>query len=228
MEKAILFKNIADAKQSAKAAGYHISDGNKKLIPNEKTGFIIWNLPAVITCPYRTGECEISCYALKAEASYPDVLPARIDNFNRSRDTASFIDFMTSYILTVAARGRKKEYIVRIHESGDFYNQAYTDAWIQIIENVSAVTNNVFFIAYTKSFVFFDGKKLPEKLFLRASIWNDTKPEQLEIIRRNNWSTYTAVEKFTDHDTFTHCNCKDCATCGYCWSSRPDIRCEIH
>lgn len=54
MKKAILFKTIGDAKRSAKAAGYHISDGNKKLIPNEKTGFIVWNLPAVMTCPYAT------------------------------------------------------------------------------------------------------------------------------------------------------------------------------
>lgn len=228
MEKAILFKNIADAKQSAKAARYHISDGNKKLVPNDKTGFIIWNLPAVMTCPYATKNCIKFCYARKAEKAYPDCLPARQDNFNRSRDVDSFIKFMTRYIATIAIKGKKAEYIVRIHESGDFYNQVYTDAWIAIINNVSALTNKVKFIAYTKSFKFFDGKTLPKKFFLRASIWDDTKPEDLETIRRNAWSIYTAVDQFRTGDTFTRCRCSDCATCGKCWSKRHDIRCEIH
>ena len=228
MKKAILFKTIADARRSAIAAGYHISDGNKKLVPNEKTGFIVWNLPAVITCPYATKNCIKFCYARKAEKAYPDCLPARMDNFNRSRDPETFITFMSAYIATIAEKGKKAEYIVRIHESGDFYNQTYTNAWFEIIRRVNATTKKVKFIAYTKSFRFFDGVKLPRNFYLRASIWDDTKPEDRETIARNNWSIYTAVDQFRTGDAFTRCRCSDCATCGKCWSRRHDIRCEIH
>ena len=228
MKKAIIFKTIADAKRSAKAAGYHISDGNKKLKPNNHTGFIVWNLPAVMTCPYATKNCIKFCYARKAEKAYPDCLPARMDNFNRSRDPETFITFMSSYIATIAEKGKKAEYIIRIHESGDFYNKTYVNAWLEIIRRVNATTKKVKFIAYTKSFRFFDGVKLPRNFYLRASIWDDTKPEDLETIRRNEWSIYTAVDQFRTGDTFTRCRCSDCATCGKCWSRRHDIRCEIH
>lgn len=228
MKKYDLFSSVKTAKDTARDLGYHISDGNKKLVPNDKTGFIVWNLPAIVTCPYATENCKKYCYARKAEKAYPDCLPARMDNFKLSRNTESFIEFMTRYIATIATIGKKPEYIVRIHESGDFYNQAYTDAWIAIIENVSRITSKVKFIAYTKSFRFFDGKTLPKKLFLRASVWDDTKTADLETIRRNEWTIYTAVESFQKGDTFARCRCKDCATCGKCWSKRKDIRCEIH
>jgi hypothetical protein len=48
---------------------------------------------------------------------------------------------------------------LRIHESGDFYNQVYLDKWIEIIRNLPDFT----FWAYTKSYRldFTQAKKLP-------------------------------------------------------------------
>ena len=203
-----------------------VSRENKKLVPNETTAFIIWNLPAVFTCPYRTALCENACYAIKAELQYPDCLPARQRNFNDSmRD--NFVNRMIKTISRIAKGTRKKEIIVRIHESGDFYNRAYVNKWLQIIA-FFAFDKRIKFIAYSKSFVFFDGLNLPKNFFFRASIWADTKPEQLEIVRRNHWKIYTAVDKFRKGDKFTRCRCKNCATCKKCWQSYQDIRCEIH
>lgn len=204
----------------------NVSRQNKKLVPNKETAFIIWNLPAVITCPYRTKECEKFCYAKKAEKAYPTVLPSRERNLAESKK-AEFAANMTETILQIAKGTKKKNIIVRIHESGDFYNQSYVNAWLEIMDNCKA-DRRIKFIAYTKSFKFFDGVKLPKNFSLRASIWNDTKPEQLEIVKRNNWNIYTAVESFKVGDSFTRCRCKDCATCGKCWKNYKDIRCEIH
>lgn len=204
----------------------NVSRQNKKLVPNKETAFIIWNLPAVITCPYRTKECEKFCYAKKAEKAYPAVLPSRERNLAESKK-AEFAVNMTETILQIAKGTKKKNIIVRIHESGDFYNQSYVNAWLEIMDNCKA-DRRIKFIAYTKSFKFFDGVKLPKNFSLRASIWNDTKPEQLEIVKRNNWNIYTAVESFKVGDSFTRCKCKDCATCGKCWKNYKDIRCEIH
>lgn len=204
----------------------HVSDGNKKLVPDKTTAYIIWNLPARITCPYATEHCKAACYAVKAEKAYPDVLPARMDNLAASMHE-SFVYMMTTVILDKAAHTKKRHIIVRIHESGDFYNKRYAMDWIKIMVNCS-VDKRIRFIAYTKSFAYFDGVKLPANFSLRASIWDDTKPERLAIIARNNWPTYTAVDKFRKGDKFTRCGCKNCTTCAKCWAGYKDIRCEIH
>jgi len=207
---------------------YHISFGNKKLKNTKETTFFIWNLPAVITCPYRTGMCEKACYALKAEKQYKNTVPkARNENFMLSKKP-EFVQDMIAILEKKLKYFRKKHYVVRIHESGDFYNRAYAMAWLKIASHFIN-DSRIVFIAYTKSFVFFDNVKLPENFKLRASIWADTKPEQIALVLKNGWPIYTAVEKFTSADTFTQCRCSDCATCAKCWdNSVKDIRCEIH
>lgn len=201
------------------------SDRNKKLVPNGSTAFLIWNLQAVVTCPYATPHCKAACYARKAEKAYPDCLPRRMANFEDSR-RADFAERMLYTILKRRNGCRKSRLIVRIHESGDFYNKAYAAAWLYVAEQCKG--EDITFIAYTKSFRFFDGVKLPYNFRLRAYVWDDTIPEQLAIIERNGWPIYTAVDKFRKGDKFFRCRCKDCATCGQCWTKRPVIACEIH
>ena len=211
---------------TGKQPALHISRENRKLKPNSATAFIIWNLPAVFTCPFRTIHCLLACYARKAEKCYPEVLPARVENYLMSK-LPNFVDIMTETILKIAAGTRKPIIIVRIHESGDFYCRKYAEKWLQIMRNCS-VDKRIRFIAYTKSFEYFDGVKLPNNFSLRASIWDDTTPEQIEIVKRNKWPIYTAVDHFRKGDYFTRCRCSDCATCKKCWQKYADIRCEIH
>ena len=222
MSKAITTINAATAARQF----LNVSDGNKKLVSNAETRFIVWNLPARITCPFATDMCKIACYAVKAEYAYPSVKPSRQRNFDAARNPA-FSDNMTYTIQKIAAGTKKRHIIVRIHESGDFFNQEYANAWLNVMRNCAG-DKRIKFIAYTKSFKYFDGKKLPKNFSLRASVWADTAPDQLETIRRNGWNIYTAVEQFQPGDKFTRCRCKDCATCKKCWQGYKDIRCEIH
>ena len=206
----------------------NVSRKNLKLKPSEEIMFLIWNLPAVLTCPFRTKECEKNCYAKKAETGvYPGVLESRKRNWKESIQE----DFTERMIYTILKAldldHGKRKIIVIIHESGDFYNREYMYKWLSVAEYFKS--ENVTFICYTKSFPYFDGVSLPKNFILRASIWSDTKPEYMETITKNNWLIYTAVEHFTKHDNFTQCRCSDCATCKKCWNKKyKDIRCEIH
>ena len=204
----------------------NVSNGNKKLVSNENTRFIVWNLPSVTTCPYATEHCKANCYAKKAERVYPGCLPSRQRNFEESK-RADFVENMAFTITEIAKRSKAKNIVVRIHESGDFYNKVYADKWLEVAE-ICKADKRIKFIAYTKSFKYFDNVKLPKNFNLRASLWDDTTEEQKEIVSRNGWNIYTAVDKFQSGDDFTRCRCKDCATCKKCWKNYKDIRCEIH
>lgn len=226
--------------RSAKIEKLNTSDSNKKLVPStmdqikadyeSSIAFMIWNIPCRITCPYATKACKEFCYADKAELAYPDCKPSRIRNFENSRK-ADFIDRAVYSILSKLYGMRAKKLVVRIHESGDFYNKTYTKAWLEIIRRIESygfTREQVIFIAYTKSFPFFDGEKLPELLSLRASLDKTSLPWLIDIVKRNNWKIYRVVEKFSDSENENNCRCSDCATCGKCWSDIQEIECEIH
>ena len=44
-----------------------LSEGNAKLKPTGAVKYLIWNIPAIKTCPYATEHCKKACYAIKAE-----------------------------------------------------------------------------------------------------------------------------------------------------------------
>lgn len=214
-----------------------LSESNKKLIPNKDTKFLIWNLPSKITCPFATDLCKKFCYAVKSETAYPDVLPSRLKHLAESKQA----DFVARMIYTIESHLTRPSYraakkiIVRIHESGDFYNQTYANKWLEIAEHFKH-DKRIVFMAYTKSIIFFcnniysdTAKHIPKNMIIRFSVWDDTKAESLELVRRWNFSTYSAVEKFTkDIKSQNRCLCKDCAKCGKCWSRTKSIICEIH
>lgn len=220
----VLFKALSQDFPEA----YNHSHSNKKLQPNAFVDYVIWNIPAVTTCPGRTPHCEGACYALKAEKAYPTCLPSR----NRNYELSLASDFAKRMVYTILKRryySKKRLLVVRIHESGDFYSREYARKWLEVIRTIESTGERVRFIAYTKSFSFFDGVQLPKCFSLRASVWDDTPAEDLETIARNGWNVYTAVEKFGASDSFTHCTCENCSTCLQCLNQKAAvIACEIH
>lgn len=211
----------------ALAALVSVSRGNKKLIPDKLHKFIIFNLPAVLTCPFRTPHCEKFCYARKAETAYPDCLPARKRNLKATL-SPDFVDIMTAYIRRVMsgkAYRNAKSVVVRIHESGDFYSQEYFNKWLAIANNCADI-QNLQFMAYTKSLPFVHD--IPDNMTLRSSIWDDTTPEMVAMTAEKNLPIYTAVDKFTDEPEENRCGCENCATCRKCWAAVKTLLCEIH
>ena len=137
-----------------------VSEGNMKLKPDANTKYLIWSIPAIITCPFATEHCKKACYAIKAERCYPSAKASRAEHLEISKAD----DFVGRMIFTIEANlsrpGYKaaKRVVVRIHESGDFYSAEYAEKWLEIADHFKA-DKRVVFMAYTKSVDFFAGKE---------------------------------------------------------------------
>jgi len=122
--------------------GNRLARGNKKLA--DTIG--IWSLPAVKTCP-NCAECAKTCYARKAEAFRPSV------KLGRARNLSPYVERKEALKAAIVAQiTRQKIQAVRIHESGDFFDQAYIGFWADIVKSLPAVK----FYAYTKTAAMFD------------------------------------------------------------------------
>lgn len=208
-------------------------NGNKKLVNTADTRFMIWNIPAVATCPFRTPHCESFCYARKAENCYPKCLPYRQNNFEESLKDSFEGDMIWTISKRINSRAFKgKKCLFRIHESGDFYHEKYLDKWLHICR-VFEKDPRIKFLAYTKSVRYLVGKDIPSNLVIRFSIWDDTKPQEIEVARDLHLPIYTAdteenVNRLVNNG-YTKCQCEDCATCGKCYSNEEKrIVCVIH
>ena len=206
------------------------SDGNKKLQPTSKVRYIIWNLPSVITCPFSTTLCRKYCYAKKSETgARPDVLPARKRNLQHAKKD-SFRYYM---IFTILCHLNRTSYrgaetiVIRIHESGDFFNREYVKAWLYVARFFK-YDRRLVFMAYTKSIEYFIGLKIPENMVVRFSLWSDTDPKQVKLAKRLKLPIYTAVPEFTDEKSINRCLCDNCSTCQKCWGNVDKLICEIH
>ncbi len=97
----------------------------------------VFNLPADKKI---CGRVCPACYALKAQI-YPTVTAFRYRNYRASRGQ----DFV-SRLSAELRDNQSKIRALRVHESGDFYNQDYINKWVDIARAFPAVK----FYAYTK------------------------------------------------------------------------------
>lgn len=129
------------------------SKGNAKL--GKTTA--IFNLPAGHTCPAaklclslvsKAGKLsdgphtQFRCYATTSEAMFPNIRKSRWHNFNtlQGKSVAEMAEVIN------ASLPRKNVSLVRVHSSGDFFNQDYFDAWLLVARRNPSLT----FYAYTK------------------------------------------------------------------------------
>ena len=107
------------------------------------------------------------CYAASDEAKSPQVRAARHWNFELLKHETEHEMF-----LRIKTSLPKKAKIIRIHVSGDFFNQKYFNAWV----TVARVTPNILFYAYTKSLKYWiDHGNIPYNLKLTASLDNSNQ-----------------------------------------------------
>jgi hypothetical protein len=101
------------------------------------------------TCPW-AGKCakDNGCYALQPPYNWKNVSPAFQAKLELSLQP-EFVDLMSAEITKIAKRKSLagKTLVIRIHDSGDFYNTKYLSKWIEIMERFSEVE----FYAYTKA-----------------------------------------------------------------------------
>ncbi len=147
--------------------------GNAKL---DKT-IATFSIPAGWTCPgaslcmaranRETGKVvdgplqQFRCFAASAEAAYTNVRESRWHNFDLLKGKTR--DEMSALILA----SLPDTTIIRIHVSGDFFNEAYFGAWI----DVATARPGIKFYGYTKSIPFWHNlaDQIPANLILTAS-----------------------------------------------------------
>jgi hypothetical protein len=149
--------------------------GNAKLDKN----IMLFSLIAGHACPFakdclskvnfKTGKLEdgpdtqFRCFSASSEALFPKVFEARKHNWDLLRKLRS-VDSMAELIhKSLPAKAK----IVRVHVSGDFFNQTYFDAWMQ----VARMNPQTIFYAYTKSVPYWVERinEIPENFSLTAS-----------------------------------------------------------
>lgn len=229
---------LAGAQVLSMVQKIRFQSGNKKLAADDAIAFIIFSLPAVLTCPGATVECMRNCYARRDER-FTSVRSSRIINYLISkRDNFETIleNAIRNQIYTRKGTLRKryqgKEIVFRIHESGDFYSDRYMLAWFHVAARFPEIT----FFTYTKSFKMYERcmSERPANFEVRASVWSDTTPEEIGTIARCGMSIYTAydaagVQQAIDNGA-TRCTCESCTKCG-CACARHENReivTEIH
>lgn len=116
-----------------------LSNGNTKI----DRECLIFNIPTTV-CNGEGKQCP-KCYAVKSEKMYKQVLPSRINNYNKSKSN-KFVENISAQI-----KSSRKKYF-RIHESGDFYSQIYINKWKEVIQN----NPEKMFFAFTKKYRKFD------------------------------------------------------------------------
>lgn len=128
--------------------------GNAKL----STSISTFSLPAGHTCPFAkeclskadrlTGKiidgahCKFRCFAASQECVYPTVRKQRWHNFELLKGLS--VEKMTDLIQASLKPGFA---YVRVHVSGDFFNEKYFLAWLNVALNNPLVT----FYGYTKA-----------------------------------------------------------------------------
>ena len=122
-----------------------------------------WSCPAANICLSKahkqTGKIKdgphalFRCYAASLEAVYPAVRQLRWHNFERLKNTSNMYNLIQSSLPSDLE-------ILRLHSSGDFFNQDYFTAWLKVIgENPKIV-----FYGYTKRADLFVNLTIPGNL----------------------------------------------------------------
>jgi hypothetical protein len=138
------------------------SFGNSKLAKLDTVSF---NIPAFRSadgfhcCP-KAGACATLCYARQGRYILPNVAAAREFNLAIVRGPlGEFEDWAIEDLSKI------KNSTVRVHDSGDFFSQAYMDSWFTIAK---AYPEKKFY-AYTKS-LHLDRKRCPKNFQIIQSV----------------------------------------------------------
>ena len=124
------------------------SNSNAKLnkIPQwldvRKSDIKIFNLTPVESCPYAY-DCQkiYKCYAISLEEYRTDFKAQNKYNFDLLRKYHKSIDKMADLINSSLPKAK----VIRIHSSGDFFNDRYLKAWLKTARN----NKDIIFYAYT-------------------------------------------------------------------------------
>ena len=133
-----------------------------------------WTCPGATMCLAKVGresgkltdgpDATVRCFSASQEAVYPTVRAIRWHNFDRLKQAGGSAGLAGLILESLPADAKR----VRVHVSGDFFSQAYFNAWMIVAEAKPEVT----FYAYTKSVPFWVSRlgNIPANFKLNASV----------------------------------------------------------
>jgi hypothetical protein len=145
---------------------------NKKIKSSSTDSLTVYNfgIPALIsdtglkTCPM-AGKCAIGCYAKSGAYVWSNVKQAYEKRLAATLQ-ADFSEVISEDIEKILSKKSTKNLIIRIHDSGDFYDLGYFEKWFKVMTRFPQVK----FYAYTKMVEMFKGRFLPSNFTLIFSL----------------------------------------------------------
>jgi hypothetical protein len=126
----------------------HIKLSNEKLMKSSGDAYMIghFSLPAIKTCP-QAGACKTGCYATQGRYRFSNVQQSYEANLALTK-ALEFVDTIKLELEVLSNRAKKRglALVIRIHTSGDFYDRAYLESWLTLIDAFPSIR----FYAYTK------------------------------------------------------------------------------
>lgn len=112
---------------------------------NVKVKAYLFSLPPVKSC-LNSKTCKDSCYAVKSYKQYPSVKTLWDNNFDLVKhDLKTLKRDIINQCEKISKQANHKR-VIRIHQSGDFYNQAYVNMW----HDIAVLYPTITFYGYTK------------------------------------------------------------------------------
>lgn len=182
---------------------------------NAKLGKRIYtfSLPSGFSCPFAkdclakvnrvTGkltdgpDTQFRCFSASQEALFPNVRKSRWENFEKVLSAIKNNSLVELILNSIP----KKATVIRVHVAGDFFNQIYFNAWMEVAKKRS----DIIFYAYTKSIGYWVNQlnNIPSNFKLNASYGG----KQDSLIEQYNlksvkvvYSVEQAGDMIIDHD----------------------------
>ena len=88
-------------------------------------------------------DTQFRCFSASQEALFPAVRKSRWDNFEKIKNAIKNNTLVELILNSIP----KKATVIRVHVAGDFFSQAYFNAWMEVAKK----RTDIIFYAYTKS-----------------------------------------------------------------------------
>jgi hypothetical protein len=142
-------------------------------------------------------DTQFRCFSASQEALFPAVRKSRWDNFEKILNAIKNNTLVELILNSIP----KKATVIRVHVAGDFFNQVYFNAWMEVAKRLPSVT----FYAYTKSIGYWVNQlgNIPSNFKLNASYGGkqDSLIEQYNLkYAKVVFSVEQAVNLKIDHD----------------------------
>ena len=112
---------------------------------------------------------EFTCFSASLELIYPSLYESTrhnfklVDEYVKKDDLKGLTELINESLQEKRTKKIKK---IRIHQSGDFYNRLYLEAW----KNVAELNQDLIFYCYSKALIYFPtNKSIPNNFYLTAS-----------------------------------------------------------